>query len=412
MYHILVGTYDRALYGWNVQIGEKGPELTKFFNHIAHLGCLKSLHSNGHLALSGGTDEAIKVYDLTKMKEIGSLVEHQDAISCVRFYGQSHAFSGSVDGVVCIWRTKDWECIRTLHAHKGSVNCISVHPSGKLALTVGKDKKLQLWNLVNGRSAHNTLLAEEAQLVSWSPNGSTYAMCLKHTIRVFKTEGGKVSEYSPSKKRPILSFVYLTENLIASGGEDRKIRIWDINTGKTLITLRGFENRVKSIATIPKLNTESKHPYYIISISSDQYLRVWDLDYSTEDPSVQEYIEGRPTCLAASVVEQSKTDGEESAEASATPVSNNNNTQKQSPKATKTNKQTSESKESQQQNQSQNTKKRKRSNSNGTTDGNKEQDQSEGSSSNKEKEEETRPPPKKKTKSQKKAERKQKMNQQ
>jgi len=37
-----------------------------------------------------------------------------------------------------------------------AVSFLAVHPSGKLALSVGKDKTLRTWNLVKGRPAYTT----------------------------------------------------------------------------------------------------------------------------------------------------------------------------------------------------------------------------------------------------------------
>lgn len=38
------------------------------------------------------------------------------------------------------------------------VTCLAVHPSGKMALSVGKDHTLRTWNLVKGRPAYTTNL--------------------------------------------------------------------------------------------------------------------------------------------------------------------------------------------------------------------------------------------------------------
>lgn len=39
-------------------------------------------------------------------------------ISCLEFYGTSHLISGGEDGLMCVWRTKKWECLKTIKAHK------------------------------------------------------------------------------------------------------------------------------------------------------------------------------------------------------------------------------------------------------------------------------------------------------
>lgn len=51
-----------------------------------------------------------------------------------------------------------FQCEKTLRGHKGPVLSVSVHPSGKLALSVGKDKTMYTWNLINGRKAYVTSL--------------------------------------------------------------------------------------------------------------------------------------------------------------------------------------------------------------------------------------------------------------
>ena len=36
------------------------------------------------------------------------------------------------------------------------MNAVTIHPSGKLALSVSKDKTLRTWNLLKGRAAYTT----------------------------------------------------------------------------------------------------------------------------------------------------------------------------------------------------------------------------------------------------------------
>ena len=39
-----------------------------------------------------------------------------------------------------------------LSGHKEPITSISIHPSGKLALSVSKDNTMKLWNLVQGNT--------------------------------------------------------------------------------------------------------------------------------------------------------------------------------------------------------------------------------------------------------------------
>lgn len=66
---------------------------------------------------------------------------------------------------------KQSSCYKLTVVFQGGVVDISIHPSGKLALSIAKDKKLITWNLVKGRSAYVTNIKEIATVVEWSPSG-------------------------------------------------------------------------------------------------------------------------------------------------------------------------------------------------------------------------------------------------
>lgn len=79
---------------------------------------------------------------------------HNAMINHVRFTPDAtHLFSASSDGSLAATRTGSWISEGLWKAPHGTkaVNHISIHPSGKLALTLGADLTLKTWNLVKGR---------------------------------------------------------------------------------------------------------------------------------------------------------------------------------------------------------------------------------------------------------------------
>ncbi len=62
---------------------------------------------------------------------------------------------------------------------------------------------------------------------------------------------------------------------LVSGGYDRLIRIWNVDSGEELLTLAGHENRIRSLSIC---NGGAK----IVSGSGDQTVRVWDVDTGAE----------------------------------------------------------------------------------------------------------------------------------
>ncbi|RKP08579.1 WD40-repeat-containing domain protein, partial [Thamnocephalis sphaerospora] len=153
----------------------------------AHIACLKSVAIGGHLLASGSADELIKLYDIKKRKELGTLMHHSGkcTITSMEFYGKTHMVSVADDGKLCIWRTKDWECLRELKGHTGAINCVSVHPSGRIALTVGADRTLRSWDLTVGGKLSATKLRQAADLIRWSPSGAQYAVLTGRKIDIY-----------------------------------------------------------------------------------------------------------------------------------------------------------------------------------------------------------------------------------
>lgn len=109
-------------------------------------------------------------------------------------------FSGSDDGNVCVWNTRTWECEKTLKAHTGGVTAISIHPSGKLALTVGKDRAMKTWNLIKGRTAYVTNIKAVADDVIWSPDGTHYAVAMTQHVHIYEVKSAGVKHKVDFKK--------------------------------------------------------------------------------------------------------------------------------------------------------------------------------------------------------------------
>jgi WD40 repeat protein len=73
-----------------------------------------------------------------------------------------------------------------LTGHQGAVNSVAVHPSGKLALSVGRDNTLRLWNLVQGRCSFTRRLRGSAEKVLWHKSGLYYLIVIGTEVQVFR----------------------------------------------------------------------------------------------------------------------------------------------------------------------------------------------------------------------------------
>jgi protein MAK11 len=80
------------------------------------------------------------------------LISGPGSITHLTWASRTHLLSASEDGTLALFHARDWAVLRILKGHKGRVNALAVHPSGKLALSVSRDRTLRMWDLMRGRA--------------------------------------------------------------------------------------------------------------------------------------------------------------------------------------------------------------------------------------------------------------------
>ncbi|KAL4157591.1 hypothetical protein PRNP1_006608 [Phytophthora ramorum] len=321
MIRVVAGTYEGLLYGWECPTVATG-ESTKMkltFGYAAHSECIKSVSlmaaKQGKTLLSGANDEMIKIYNVDKRVEVGSLMEQHGAITSLEFFGQSHMLSGSADNSICIWRTSDWNCLHILGGHKGEINSIAVHPSGKMCFSVARDRTLRMWNLVKGRIAFIRRLEKEAELVMISQKGTHYALGFGKDLSVFNMNAELMGTLEHSKK--IHCAVFATDAYIVCGGDDKYIYVWKTNgtlVGKA--THKDIDSRIRCLQVVYP-HGEDKLPWIVLATSGGAF-QIWDFASFTLNASSPEesnksvepmastvlLTKPRVTCLSACVASE------------------------------------------------------------------------------------------------------------
>ena len=163
------------------------PEVIGRIRRVGNSAAAQAANNNAARAFmaTGGQDETIQLYDLTRLKIIGNLHQHNNEVTALTFFRSKNLLSGDADGIINVWRCYDWQLLEGMTGHKGRVNCISVHPTGAMALSCSADKTVKLWNLLKCRCASTMKFPDEEKLVvNWSPSGTTYAILGRRDIEV------------------------------------------------------------------------------------------------------------------------------------------------------------------------------------------------------------------------------------
>ncbi|CAL1265434.1 unnamed protein product [Larinioides sclopetarius] len=291
---IVIGTYEKYLLGYKLQMNQDQFVLKPSFTTEAHLQPVKCVAASDKFLASGSVDETIQLFNMKTRQEVGALLQHNGTITCLEFYDK-YLLSCSEDGSICIWSTSNWQCIKTLLGHKGPVNFLAVHPTGKMALSVGKDKSLRTWNLIKGRSAYVTNIKKIADIVRWSPDGSYFLVCSGNTIDIYSVEKASVVSAIDFQQR-ICDFTFLNDDLLAVGGESELIRVYNIKSEEMCFELKAKTNRIKALKSVC-ISEET----FLVSASSDGCIKVWHVDLSEDEIKARKVgkvkTQSRPTCL-------------------------------------------------------------------------------------------------------------------
>lgn len=319
---LIAGSYEKFIWGYKLRqpkltATDQTLTLTPQFSYAAHLSPIKSVAVAGVVAASSAGDDTVKLYDLSTSSELGSLLLQTSVTSLSFFTPPSlssfprNLFAASDDGSFSIFDVDPFVLLKTVPVHKKGVNHLCVHPSGKLALTVGRDSCLAMVNLVRGRRSFICRLEKEANIVEYCLDGGRFFMASDEKITVHEAEDAKlVGEFESSKR--VLCAASGVNGLIFTGGEDRGITAWDTVSGKVAYSIAdAHKSRVKGIVVLSRDGNSgaSENPFLLASASSDGVICAWDVRVTNKEkskPLSEANTKSRLTCLAGSSIKALK----------------------------------------------------------------------------------------------------------
>lgn len=165
-FYLVAGSYERILYGLQITVGRKDAKVEPIFSFPAHQACIKAAAAGQGTSVrrlwlaTASTDDNLKLWDLSRRKELGTINAHEAAVTSIHFVRDSkdpskpaskYLLTTSNDRTLNLFRTKDWALVRTFKGHKGRVIDVGVHPMGRIAISVGSDRTMRMWDLLGNQ---------------------------------------------------------------------------------------------------------------------------------------------------------------------------------------------------------------------------------------------------------------------
>lgn len=278
-----------------------------------------SLQPTGDLMAVVGDDHFVCIYDRSTEKFTEHLNRHTDWIRAAKFTpdGNKLVTAGN-DRMLHVWEVNSWGEPKIERRHPEAIIEIAFSSDGQKLVTVGFENRLRVYDMVTGTelnqlkcpcpdnhavafSPDNTLLAAGGRCGSirvWdTATWKQISQFKAHRQRIrsieFTTDGRVVSAgddqkvvfTDPNNPRAatalprVASKLYATAlldaDMMATGGSDNKIRIWQVSTLQELGILKGHTGTVSCLDY-----SDGK----LVSGSYDTHVRLWSAESHTSAP--------------------------------------------------------------------------------------------------------------------------------
>jgi RNA polymerase sigma factor (sigma-70 family) len=226
-------------------------------------------------------DGVIKLWD-AKTLELKRTLTTDSFLICVALSPDGERVVGGDAGkkVLHVWSARTGTEERSIKTGDAQPWVIAFSPDGKtLAVggqTADRSGEVQLWDARTWKRKH--AVKQNVDTLAFSPDGKLLAVSSGgEQIRIWNVDKGELIASLKGHPRGQRSVAFSADSkTLAAGGPDGKIRVWDVTTGKLTDMLAGHTDEVYSVVFSPDGKT-------LASTSQDQTLRLWSMEKRSVD---------------------------------------------------------------------------------------------------------------------------------
>ena len=252
---LVLGDETNNTHGWNPKTGKQVLDL----RHLGGIGNEPSLAitPDGKTLATPALSEIVFT-DLPTGERRERFPGPQRQASAVAYAPDGKtAAVGAGDGRVYLYDPVTAELRRVLRGDDNAVTGVAFSPDGKtLAVTAGHSEFVRLWNPADGELVGKLSAPDKdggfAEAVAFSPDGKSLAVTSYGIVRLFDLATGKQDKRLGKKEFSKANTLAFSPDgkVLATGGDDREIRFWNVSTG-ALTTSWEVRGNVKSLAFAP-----------------------------------------------------------------------------------------------------------------------------------------------------------------
>ena len=230
------------------------------------------------LAINGppNNENTIQIWDISTGNQITTLNGHTDRVASLEFSTDGNSLASySYDNTLQIWDVKTGTQIQTITGHNnGTIRSIMYSSDGKTVASFTHRGIMQVWDAKTYSLISTTKVDFQSfRCVDYSPDNMTFAFGYNNgKIEITDRTSGEKTHTIKHAHTRIVTSVAFSDNasILASGGYDKMVRLWDVSTGKLIDTLAGHQYAVLKVEFSPSGDI-------LVSGGSNGNIYYWDL---------------------------------------------------------------------------------------------------------------------------------------
>jgi WD40 repeat protein/serine/threonine protein kinase len=221
---------------------------------------------DGQRIATAGQDGTAKLWDASSGLLLRTFQAHAGVVTCLHFDPRGERIVttsgypaiaaarivGESDRTARVFDVASGELLTTLLGHGGYLHDARFFRDGRRIVTASEDGTARIWDAATGRELASLSTGDEVYCAVPSPDGSHVLAGYRRGVRLWNTRDDSSLELEGHARRPVYCASFRPDGAqVVTGSYDQTARIWDVETGKELITLRRNGHRIRHCAWTP-----------------------------------------------------------------------------------------------------------------------------------------------------------------